>query len=111
MSVIMTQNSQKAYKGAHLVRLGWLLFLLFHLLPGSAWADGELAKEAEHASGQDGETSPIKINPTPLSGQMGHPVVMNSRYSGTRFFDFNKRSLYLYRGHITSDYVSLAWML
>ena len=32
-----------------MAHLGQLWFWLFHLLPGSAWADGELAEVAEQA--------------------------------------------------------------
>ena len=44
---------------------------MFPLLPGSAWADGELAELAGHVIGG---TSQIKVNPTQLSDHMGHPV-------------------------------------
>ena len=51
--------------------LGWLLFMVFHLQPGSAWADGKLAEVAEQL-GQMVEHHRSKS--TQLSNQMDHPV-------------------------------------
>ena len=43
---------------------------MFHCLPDSAWADGNLAE----AAGEDGGITKIKVNPTQVYEHIGHPV-------------------------------------
>ena len=52
-----------------------LTFRLLHRLPNSAWADGNLA-EAVVQLGKMVEHTHIKVNPTKVSEQMNHPVVL-----------------------------------
>ena len=67
--------------------------MLFHLLPGSAWADGNLAELAEQV-GKMVEHH----NPTQLSDQMDHPVLIDYFHLGT-LSDYWYYNVYLNAEH------------
>ena len=47
LHILRPTSSLQGSPSGQIAGLGWLLFCLFHLQPGSAWADGKLAEVAE----------------------------------------------------------------
>ena len=75
----MEQADVQGGPSARIAGLGQFSFWLFHHLPGSAWADGKVAELAE----QLGKIA--EPNPSQLSQQMAHPVLVYCNLSHTAF--------------------------
>ena len=67
-------ESEHLYSLCTWIGLTWILIL--HCLPDSTWAYGKLAEAAGSGNIH------LKVNPTQVHDQMGHPVEVNGKYVG-----------------------------